>query len=232
MTDQQAQDILNKTVEQIFGYQNPYTLEQFKQKYAFDLKLPVEVFDSTTGESTWAISANPTKFITMKNASAEAQGKDFLIPKRELNNIEDIIAAWQETNLTTTERTIESINVAKSDNIYGSDSVYNSQDIINSKNVLFSGSVQNSECVTCSQRSNTLAYCIRAEDSKACSNSFNVIWSNKIADSFFIQDCFDLTDCMFCSHIASKQYCIANMQFTKEEYFKLKDIVVRWILSD
>lgn len=231
MTDQQAQKTLNSIIEQVFGYQNPYTLDQFKAKYAFDIKLPVEVNDSTTGETTWAISANPSKFITMNNASAQSMQGDFMIPKRDLNSIEDIIAAWQETNLTTTERYLESINVAKSDNIYNSDGVYNSQDILVSKNVLFSGSVQNSESVVCCQRSNTLAYCIRTEDSKACSNSFNIIWSNKITDSFFIQDCFDLSDCMFCSHIASKQYCIANMQFTKEEYLKLKDIVVRWILN-
>lgn len=232
MTDQKAQEILNKIIEQIFGYKNPYTLEQFKQKYAFDLKLPVEVFDSTTGESTWAISANPSKFITMKNASAEAKGKDFMVPKRDFNTVEEIIAAWQETNLTTTERYLESINIAKSDNIYGSDGVYNSQDIVNSKNLLFCGSIQNSEFVACSQRSNSLAYCIRAEDSKACSNSFNVIWSNKISNSFFIQDCFDLQDCIFCSHLSSKQYCIANMQFDKEEYLRLKDMILRWILSN
>ncbi len=231
MTDEQAQELLDKIVGQVFGYKNPFTLEQFRQKYAFDIRLPVEVNDSTTGESTWAISSNPSKFLTMKNAMDQTKFPDFMVQATPLNGLEDIIAAWQKTNLTTTERTLESINVGKSDNIYSSENIYHSQDIMASKNILFSGSSQNSESCACTQRSQGLTYCIRVDDSKNCSNSFEVNWSNKIANSFFIQDCYDLSDCMFCSHIASKQYCIANMQFEEAEYKRLRDIVVRWILT-
>lgn len=231
MTDKQAQDILDKIVAQIFGYKNPLSLEQFRQKYAFDIRLPVEVNDSTTGESTWAISSNPSKFLTMKNAMDQTKFPDFMVQKRPLDSLEDIIAAWQETNLTTTERSLESINIAKSDNIYSSENIYHSQDIMASKNMLFSGSSQNSESSACVQRSQGLVNCIRVDDSKNCSNSFEVNWSNKVANSLFIQDCYDLSDCMFCSHVASKQYCIANMQFEEAEYKKLRDIVVRWVLT-
>lgn len=228
MTDKQAQDMLDKIIAQVFGYKNPFTLEQFRQKYAFDIRLPVEVNDATTGESTWAISSNPSKFITMDNAR---ERPDFMIPAEPLNTLEDIIAAWQKTNLTTTERYLESINVAKSDNIYSSQNVYHSQDVIDSKNVLFCSTAIKSEFSACIQRSQAQTYCIRVDDSKNCSNSFEVNWSNKVANSLFIQDCYDLTDCMFCSHISSKQYCIANMQFEEAEYKRLRDIVVRWILT-
>ena len=74
-------------------------------------------------------------------------------------------------------------------------------------------------------------FCIRCDDSKNCSNSYNVICSNKVNNSLFIQDCFDLYECMFCSHIASKRYCIANMQFEEQEYFAIKKVIIDWILN-
>ena len=40
-----------------------------------------------------------------------------------------------------------------------------------------------------------------------------------------------MTDCMFCTNLAGKQFCIANMQYEEAEYRRVKDMVVRWILS-
>ena len=57
----QAKEILDKIIGQIFGYQNPLTLEQAMTKFAFDLRLPQQVYDGTTNESTWASSINPTR---------------------------------------------------------------------------------------------------------------------------------------------------------------------------
>ena len=100
-----------------------------------------------------------------------------------------------------------------------------------SKNVLFSVDNDTLEYVVAGWRSQTSTFSIRVEDSQLVSNSFNVIWSAKVTNSFFVQDCFDVSDCMFCSHIAGKQYCIANMQFEKEEYERLKLKVIQWIFS-
>lgn len=231
MNDIKAKEILDKVIGQICGFQNPLSLDAAMQKFAFDIRLPQQVYDITTNEPTWAQSVNPTKFITMKNANNRSTKDDWLIPKRPIGSLEDILAAWNETNIMATERQIEASNVSESDNIYNSENVYRSLDIHYSKNVLFSDAAKKSEYVVACQRSNALSFCIRVEDSTDCSNSFNVIWSAKIANSFFIQDCYDLIDCMFCSHIATKQYCIANMQFEEAEYRKLKDLVVRWILT-
>ena len=230
MTPDLAKETLDKIVGQIFGFQNPYNIEQFMQKYAFDVRLPVQVNDATTGEATWSQSANPSQYITMKNAHGKSVD-GWMLPKRPLNSIEDVLEAWSVNNLTTTERQIESLNVAESDNIYNSQNIYRSQDINRSKNVLFSDGIMNSEYVVASQRSNTLSFCIRAEDSKESSNSFSVVWSGKITNSLFINDCFDMYECMFCSHITSQKFCIANMQFEEAEYRKIKDMVVRWILT-
>jgi len=229
MNQEQAKEILDKVVGAVFGYQNPLTLEQAMQKFAFDLRLPQQVYDSTTNEPTWASSVNPSKFITLENSRHFNEATEGMIEKRELNSIEDMVAAWAETNYTTTEREIDSINVAESDNIYNSENIYRSCFVRNSKNVIFTEDGNELEYVVAGSRSTMSTYCIRAEDSQLCSNSFNVIWSAKIANSFFIQDCYDLSDCMFCSHIAGKRFCIANMQFEEEEYKRLKLLVTQWI---
>lgn len=37
---------------------------------------------------------------------------------------------------------------------------------------------------------------------------------------------------MFCSHISNRRYCIANMQFDKEEYMEIKKEILKWIVSE
>ena len=230
MTPQLAQEILDKIVGQVFGYKNPLSLEVFMQKYAFDVRLPQQVNDSTTGEVTWAGSTNPTKFITMANARKRSEDQD-LMPGRPLPDIQSILSAWNETNYMSTERQIESVNIAESDNVSQSENIFRSQFIIRSKNVLFSDGIHDSEFIAASQRSQTSAFSIKVDDSQNISNSFFVTWSNKVTNSFFINDCFDVTDCMFCTNTAGKQYCVANMQYDEVEYKRIKDMVVRWILT-
>jgi len=229
MTPQVAKEILDKIMGQIFGFQNPYSLEQFMQKYAFDIRLPVQVNDSTTGEPTWAQSANPTRFITMNNAHTKLG--DGMRPPRPLGSIQDILGAWNEINLTATERQIESLNVGESDNIYNSENVYRSQDISRCKQVLFSDGIMDCEYIASGQRSQTSSFCARLEDSKECSNSFSVSWSGKVVNSMFIHYCYDMYESLFCSHVTSKKFCVANMQYEEAEYRKIKEMVVRWILT-
>lgn len=231
MTPQIAQQILDKIIGQVFGYKNPFSLEQFMQKYAFDVRLPLQVIDSTTGETTWASSTNPTKFITMANSRKRAEDTDNMLPPRPLADIQSILTAWNETNYMSTERQIESLNVSESDNVRNSENIFRSQDIGNSKNIVFTDGGYNSEYLAAAQRSVNSMFCIKIDDSQYCSNSFFVTWSNKVNNCFFINDCFDVTDCMFCTNLAGKQFCIANMQYEEAEYRRVKDMVVRWILS-
>lgn len=232
MNKQQAQQILDKIIAQIFDYKNPYSLEQFQQKFLFDVRLPMEVADSITGEKTWAQSINPAKFITMDNSHNEnAPFTDFTPPPRSMNTLEDILAAWNEINYTVTERQVESLNVLESDNIYRSENIYRSQDIEDSKNIIFSDGARKSEFVAGTQRSNTLSHCARVEDSTNCSNSFSISWSGNITNSLFLHDCSDMFESMFCSHTRGKKFCIANSQMEKAQYFKLKKLVIEWILS-
>ena len=231
MNEQQAKEIVDKVIGQIFGYQNPFTLEQVQQKFAFDIRLPQQVYDSIDNTPTWAQSTNPTKFMTLEKNFTMPDGY-WNKPKKPLTTIEEVLAAWNEINFTTTERQIDSLNIAQSDNIYSSENVFRSQDINQSKNIVFSDGVQaGCEYIVAGQRSQASMFCLRLEDSAKCSNSFNVSWSNSITNSFFIHDARDLQDCMFCSHLSSKRFCIANMQFEEAEYIKIRDMVIRWILT-
>ena len=37
---------------------------------------------------------------------------------------------------------------------------------------------------------------------------------------------------MFGSHIANRRYCIANMQFERDEYMAIKAEVLKWMVSE
>jgi hypothetical protein len=237
MTKTEAQHLLDKVVGQVFGYQNPLSLDQFMQKFTFDIRLPQPVTDITDGSTTWAQSTNPTRFVKMQNARgleiAGASAKtDYLRPARPLDSIEDILAAWNEINLTTTERYKECINVSESDNIYYSENVYRSQDIRKSKNIIFSDGLNGCEFIVAGQRSGDSTFCIRIEDSGNCTNCFNVSWSGNLTNCFFMHDTGDMQDSMFCTNIKGKRFCIANMQYDEAEYKRLKDLVLRWTLTN
>lgn len=231
MNSQQAKEILDRVVGSVFGYQNPLSLEQAMQKFAFDLRLPQQVYDAKTNEPTWASSLNPSAFVTVETARKLSAETDNMQPKTALNSVEDIVTAWSRVNYTTAERYIDSINVSESDLIYNSENIYRSVDLRNSKNVIFTESGNDLEYVVAGSRSTTSTYCIRVEDSQLCSNSFNVIWSSKVTNSLFVQDCYDIMDCMFCSNIAGKRFCIANMQFSEDEYNEIKKKVIYWALT-
>jgi hypothetical protein len=192
--------------------------------------LPQPITDITDGTKTWAQFTNPTRFVKLQNArNLEIGGAppktDYLRPKRILNSIEDILGAWNEINLTTTERYKDYLNVSESDNIYYSENIYRSQDIRKSKNILFSDGLGGREYVAAGQRSGDSTFCVRIEDSGDYTNSFNVSWSGKLTNCFFMHDTADMQDSMLCANIKGKRYCIANMQYTETEYRLVKDIV-------
>ncbi len=231
MTDKEALEKANKIFINIFGQKNPYTLDELLSKFAFDIKLPQKVIDSLTSKETWAESINPSKFITQENMEAYDKKYGWMQKKKDVSSLEDILKLWKKINLTTTERIYDSENVHKSDTIYRSENVYRSLDCRECKNVLFSDGCGNSEFILGCQRTGGSNFCIRVDDSGSCINSYNVICSAKISNSFFIQDSKDLDECMFCSHIDNKKYCIANMQFEKDEYFEIKKEIINWILN-
>lgn len=236
MTQTEAKQLLDQIIGQVLGYQNPLSMEQFIQKFAFDVRLPQPVTDSVDGSQTWAQSTNPTKFVKMENArgltvAGASKESDFLRPARQLGSMEQILAAWEEINMTTTERTKDVMNVSESDSVTYSENVFRSQDVHKSKNILLSDGLTSCEFVVAGQRSVDSTFCIRIEDSGECTNSFSVSWSSLLTNCLFMHDTGDMQDSMFCTNMKGKRFCIANMQYDETEYRRLRDIVARWILS-
>ncbi|MEO6761040.1 MAG: hypothetical protein ABI220_01525 [Candidatus Saccharimonadales bacterium] len=231
MNSVEAKNILDKVVGQIFGYQNPLSLEQAMQKFAFDVRLPQQVLDSTDGTASWAQSVNATRYMKMANARAMEQSQTGLRPPKQLTGLQDVIAAWNEINYTTTERLLESDNIAESDNINNSQSVFRSQDIRRSKNVVFSDNLSNCEFLVACQGSVNSAFCIRISDCSEVSNSFEISWCAKLNNCLFMHDCGDMQDSMFCTNMKGGRFCIANMQFDEAEYRRLRNETVRWVLT-
>jgi len=230
MNDKDAIEVVNKIFINIFGKKCPYNLDELLEEIAFDIKLPQQVQDNWKGETTWASSTNPSKFMTQKNTEIFNNG-NWMIKKRDISSFEDIIKIWKKINYTTTERIYDSSNISKSDTIYNCENLYRCNDCRKCKNSLYLDGCATSEFVIACQRTGNSSFCIRVDDSGDCTNSYNVICSAKISNSFFIQDCNSLHECMFCSHISNKKYCISNMQFEKEEYFEIKREIVKWILK-
>ncbi len=231
MNDARALEIVNKIFKGVFDKDNNYSLDELLEKFAFDIKLPKQVYDSTTHEITWADSINSNRFITNTNMEKRDKTVGWMLPRKEVNNLQELVDIWNTINFTTTERIYDSENIAKSDTIYRCENIYRSTNCSDSKNIVYCDSCESSEFLIASQRSTTCNFCIRCDDSKDCSNSYNVICSNKISNSLFIQDCFDLYECMFCSHIVSKRFCIANMQFEEQEYYEIKRLIIEWIMN-
>ena len=129
-----SDDIINKTFVAVFGRPSPLDIDGVLEKIAFDIKLPVAVHDSTTGEQTWAESINPTRFITQENSDRR---EEWMMPKQMISSIDDIIEAWRKINFTTTERNFNSTNTFESDTIYDSANVIRSANCNSCKNILF-----------------------------------------------------------------------------------------------
>lgn len=230
MNDQKALMMIDKIFETIFEQKNNSSLEEIRNRYAFDVKLPQAVHDATTNEMTWTALTHSTRYITNDNIEKRDATIGWMQPKKEVNSLEEIIALWKNIDYSATERVYNSVDVVKSDPIYRCESVYQCTNCGDSKNIIFCDGCYNSTYTLASQRSENINFCIRVDDSNSCSNSYSVICSNKISNSFFIQDCSNLLECMFCSHISNKSYCIANMQFEKEEYYAIKAEIIKWIL--
>ena len=222
----------NKIFKTIFGKECPYNLGEILNKFAFDVKLPQKVHDSTTGEITWTQSINSSRFIKQVNMEAYDEKYGWIQPKKEVQDLNELLKQWKRINYTTTERVYDCINVSESDPLYRCENVFRSTDLRNCKNAIFSDGSGDCESIIACQRTSNSAFCIRVDDSNNCTNSYNVICSIESSHSFFIPDANNMNACMFCSHMYNQRYYIANMPFEAEEYFAIKAEIIKWILSN
>lgn len=230
--DASAKKIIDQIFKDLFGVECPVSYDQIKNKLAKNIALPEKTTCDITKAETWIYDRQPGQKIISQEAFADiAKKNDGMRPKQPLNNIDDVLKAWQDTNFMTAEKAINSSDVYASDSINSSSQVYESTLIISSKNIVLSHNVLFSNYLLASRGDNSCNFGIGLYDSLYCSSSYEVRWSNKVSKSMFINDCLDMYECMFCSNLRSKKYCIGNMQYEKEEYFQVKKIVIDWILD-
>ena len=85
MDKEKAKYIINEVFANVFGCGCKMSLDEVREKFAFDIKLPNKVIDGVTGEETWAESINPTKFITQTNMRKYENYKGWMRNKKEIN---------------------------------------------------------------------------------------------------------------------------------------------------
>jgi hypothetical protein len=59
---------------------------------------------------------------------------------------------------------------------------------------------------------------VESSHSGDCYNCYKVTDCGRCYDSYFLEDCSDCHNCFGCNKLSHKQYCILNIQYTKEEY--------------
>ena len=231
MDIQKAKQISDYIFKDVFGVENPYSLEEIAKQFAIDIPTLNKVKCAISGVDTWSFSPKNEKIASQKAIMERFKKDEWIVKKKDINTIDDILKSWQEINYLSGEKYINSQDVSESDGVYNSSNVYRSISIFDSQNIIFSYKNFNSNYLLASRDNSYCNLGIRMKESIYCSSSFEVSWSNKVSKSMFIHDCYDLYECLFCSHLRSKKYCIANMQFEVEEYLKLKKLVIEWILT-
>ncbi len=115
--------------------------------------------------------------------------------------------------ISDSKNVLDSISVTEGENMrYIQISVLkaaNSYDCVQ----LFMGVENAYECVTCGDGAYNLKYC------------FNC-WG-EARDLEYCSYCVGSADCFGCVGLSKKQYCIFNKQYTKDEYFELKDRIIK-----
>lgn len=117
MSDDEALGIAEKIFRNVFGKGCDLSTNELLGKFAFDVKLPKKVRDTITGETTWADSVNSGKYMSSQNAAKRDADLGWMLPKKNVSSLRELIDIWNVVNFTTTERVFDSMNVAKSDTI-------------------------------------------------------------------------------------------------------------------
>jgi len=232
MTEEQALQVADKIFLDVFGRKNPFTLEELERRYTTGVLLPQKERCAVSGKEVFLYHPQThLKTLSFESFLDEAKQTDWMYPSRPINSIDDLMKAWDRVAYMTAGKELDSQDVTDSDSIIKSQGVYKSSLINGSKNILLSNGCFYCNFMIGSRDNTSCNFGLRIVDSEYCSSSFEVRWGGKVSRSFFIVDSFDLYECMFCYGLRSKKFCIANMQYEEQEYLRIKQMVIQWILD-
>ncbi|VVB97993.1 Uncharacterised protein [uncultured archaeon] len=140
---------------------------------------------------------------------------------KKLDAIAIYICEWNEGE---NRNTIESPVVYSATNVYRSNASF-------SKNVGYHVMAQHSESIFGGFRMLQSKFCIRCSHSARLVRCFEVSDSSDCTDSLFCHNCENLDNCMFCFNVKSKRYAIGNVEVGRENYMKVKKLVIDGIVA-
>jgi hypothetical protein len=231
MDTKEAKKIVDYVFNDVFGVENPLSLEEARKVFAYDIPLPEKVKSMASDNYTWGIFGKDEHIISFAELLEKNGKTDFMLPKKKLGSIEDILKEWEKLDYHVGGRYLDSKEVMESDGIYESSSIYRSTLQFGCQNIVYGYMNSNSKYLVASRDNGASTSGIRFNQNKYCATGYDVIWSSKVSKSMYIRDSVDLYECMFCTSLRSKKYCIANMQFEKDEYLKIKGMVTKWAVD-
>ena len=226
-----AKKIVDTAFKDVFGIDNPFSLDETKAAFAYDIPLPVKTKSIFGNDTTWGEFKKGVKVASETELYKKSLKGELMQPRKAINSMSELLKIWGEIDYYTGDRVLDSRDVHESDSIYGSAGIYRSMMMLSSQNMVFCYNCDSSKNLVASRDSFASTSSFRLNQTGYTSSSYDVIWSSKVSKSLFINNCFDLFECMFCNNIRSRKYCIANMQFEKEEYTKVKEMVLAWIVD-
>ena len=224
--NQVFKDIYETVWNEVFPGMKRLPVEKFVELFTFDIDLPKKYKCQKTGKDVFM--GERYKY---PRHICEDEVETFADEIGEVSNLNELRQQIPKIALFRGNRNLNSEVIEASDNIYSSNYIYNSQHIYLGQKVMFSENCSESEYLLACRGSEASNFGIRSMDSSKTSNSFDIDWSKNITHSYFVHNCADLRDCMFCFHISSKEYCIGNKQYTKEKYLELKKIILEEYFS-
>ena len=85
---------------------------------------------------------------------------------------------------------------------------------------------RNSEYMFGSDIAFSSKFCIRCFNSSGLARCLELSQCSNCSDCFFCHNCENLEECMFCTNAKALRYAIFNKQYGKEEYLKIKKMVL------
>jgi hypothetical protein len=231
MDDKNILENINFIFKDIFGRDNPFSIEHLIQRFCTNVPLPQNVKCAMTGADTWIIPLEHQKIVDLDAVRAKKGIEDWAKPKKPITSMNDIFTYWNEINYQAGNKITASTDVSKSDCIMNSSNIYMSSLVGNSKHIYLGYNNWNCAHMLACRGNNSCSLGMRIMESQYCSSSFEVDYSNKVSRSMFISDGFDLYECLFCFNLSSKQYYICNMPFEQAEYMKIKAMVIDWVIN-
>ena len=161
---------------------------------------------------------------------AKEQYREFLSkhPLAEKSSIEYILGEREKLRKTLPQRSFfgSHNNDVSGNHIYNSHNIHNSFDIKSGENSKF--------CFTIREAIDSYDSCFTSELSECYQvmtglGSNKVIGSQTIGDShnvYYSDNCYSCNEIFGCYGLRKKSYCILNKQYSKEEYFILKEKII------